>query len=92
MGYKSSRYNFEENHLQWCKMDFWKSLEGNELFEKYGQAKLDCLLAGMRYREEIGMADFNESEKEFHELLELAERTQRVSETIDRILVEAINW
>jgi hypothetical protein len=92
MGYKYSILHFKENHLEWCKVEFWEALNGDELWRVYGQAKMDCLLAGLKYREEIGLADFKESEKEYHENLEMAERTSRVSQIIDDILVELIAW
>ena len=92
MGYKSSIDNFEKNYLEWCKIDFWKELEGKNLFEVYGQVKLDCLLAEGKYKEQIGMGNFREDEKEYHEFLELSERAKRVSNTVDGILFELINW
>ena len=91
MGYKASTTNFQNNHLDWCKKDYWSSLD-DDLFKTYGQAKLDCLLAGLKYQEEIGMASFREDEKEYHELLELSERTERVSKIIDSIMTTIIHW
>ena len=93
MGYKTSRANFEKNHLEWCNEDYWTSIrKSDDLFRIYGQAKLDCLLADMKYKEEIGTNGFHLHETEYHILTELSQRTERVSGIIDVIVTQIIHW
>lgn len=91
MGYKSSMGNFEEMYKQWSDPKFWSSFGvEKDVFLIYGQAKLDCLIAGMKYSEDL--AGMHPTENMFWELTDWYNKTQFVSSIIDTIILETINW
>lgn len=91
MGYKASVGNFEEMYKDWADPKWWSSPDVlKDIFTIYGQAKLDCLIAGRKYREDL--AGMDSTEDMFWELTEWIHRAELVNELIDEFLLTIINW
>lgn len=94
MGYKESRGQFEAHYQTWSNMDWWKEWAEkrpfNDLIKEYGRAKLDCLIAEMKYKEDIvGLEPNHEA---YWELFDLANKAKHTSKLLDEIMLHIINW
>lgn len=95
MGYKIHIHRFIDMHEQWITEEYWQNIEDGKLFEEYGQAKLDCLLAPLKCREEL--VQMGEPENPYEvDLVEqythYIEIASDISEKIDQIMITYINW
>lgn len=94
MGYKESRNQFEMHYKTWSSFEFWeewsKDATFDDLMKQYGRAKLDCLIAENKFKEDL--SGLNPSDEGYWELFDWANKAEHTGQIIDDIMLSLINW